>query len=74
MNEPDLILADEPTGNLDSQSGKIVIDALTQINRELHKTIIMVTHDPAMAEYCNRIILLKDGKIASGTDSNGEVT
>ena len=74
MNEPDLILADEPTGNLDSQSGKIVIDALTQINRELHKTIIMVTHDPAMAEYCNRIILLKDGKIASGTGGNGEVT
>ena len=74
MNEPDLILADEPTGNLDSQSGKIVIDALTQINRELNKTIIMVTHDPAMAEYCNRIILLKDGKIASGTGGNGEVT
>lgn len=74
MNEPDLILADEPTGNLDSQSGKIVIDALTQINRELHKTIIMVTHDPAMAEYCNRIIRLKDGKIASETGGNREVT
>lgn len=54
---------DEPTGNLDSKSGKIVIDALTQINREFKKTIVMVTHDPQMASYCSRIILLKDGLI-----------
>lgn len=52
-----------PTGNLDSKSGKIVIDALTQINREFKKTIVMVTHDPQMASYCSRIILLKDGLI-----------
>lgn len=49
INDPDLVLADEPTGNLDSKSGKIVIDALTQINREFKKTIVMVTHDPQMA-------------------------
>lgn len=60
---PAIILADEPTGNLDSKSGKIVIDALTQINREFKKTIVMVTHDPQMASYCSRIILLKDGLI-----------
>jgi ABC-type cobalamin/Fe3+-siderophores transport system ATPase subunit len=53
----------QPTGNLDSKSGKIVIDALTQINREFKKTIVMVTHDPQMASYCSRIILLKDGLI-----------
>lgn len=47
----------------DSKSGKIVIDALTQINREFKKTIVMVTHDPQMASYCSRIILLKDGLI-----------
>ena len=63
INNPALILADEPTGNLDSKSGKIVIDALNKISAEYHKTIVMVTHDPQMASYCNRIILLKDGKI-----------
>ena len=55
--------ADEPTGNLDSKSGKIVIDALKDINEHMGKTIIMVTHDPQMASYCSRIILLKDGQI-----------
>ena len=63
VSGPALVLADEPTGNLDSKSGKIVIDALTQINREFKKTIVMVTHDPQMASYCSRIILLKDGLI-----------
>ena len=63
INDPDLVLADEPTGNLDSKSGKIVIDALPQIIREFKKTIVMVTHDPQMASYCSRIILLKDGLI-----------
>lgn len=63
INDPDLILADEPTGNLDSKSGQIVIDALDKINREYKKTIVMVTHDPQMASFCSRILLLKDGVI-----------
>ena len=63
LNNPKLILADEPTGNLDSKSGKIVINALNRINREFGKTIVMVTHDPQMASNCSRIILLKDGVI-----------
>ena len=63
VNHPKLILADEPTGNLDSKSGMIVIRAMETLNRELKKTIVMVTHDPQMASYCDRIILLKDGKI-----------
>ena len=63
INDPDLVLADEPTGNLDSKSGKIVIDALNRINREFGKTIVMVTHDPQMASNCRKIILLKDGVI-----------
>lgn len=63
INNPDLILADEPTGNLDSKSGKIVIEALNRINQELGKTIVMVTHDPQMASNCKKIILLKDGVI-----------
>ena len=63
INNPDLILADEPTGNLDSKSGKIVIEALRTINHEMKKTIVMVTHDPQMASNCRKIILLKDGVI-----------
>ena len=57
-----LKFTDEPTGNLDSKSGQIVIDALVRINQEFGKTIVMVTHDPQMASYCSRIILLKDGR------------
>ena len=63
INDPDLILADEPTGNLDSKSGQIVIDALDKINGEYKKTIVMVTHGPQMASFCSRILLLKDGMI-----------
>ena len=63
MNNPRIVFADEPTGNLDSKSGKVVIDALEAINKEFKKTVIMVTHDPQMASHCDRIILLKDGKI-----------
>lgn len=54
---------DEPTGNLDSRSGQIVINALEKISKELGKTILMVTHDPKMASCCERILLLKDGVI-----------
>lgn len=63
INEPDLILADEPTGNLDSKSGKIVIEALNRIYQEYKKTIVMVTHDPQVASNCSRILFLKDGLI-----------
>ena len=63
INNPDLVLADEPTGNLDSKSGAIVIDAVKKINQEFGKTIVMVTHDPQMASHCKKIILLKDGVI-----------
>lgn len=63
INNPDLILADEPTGNLDSKSGKIVVDALEEVNERMAKTIVMVTHDPQVASSCKRIIFLKDGVI-----------
>ena len=63
VNDPDVIFADEPTGNLDSRSGAIVVKALEDINSKMKKTIVMVTHDPQMASHCNRIIFLKDGKI-----------
>lgn len=63
INNPQIIYADEPTGNLDSKSGKVVIDSLKKINEEFHKTIVMVTHDPKMASYCDRVIMLKDGEV-----------
>ncbi|MBO0549872.1 ABC transporter ATP-binding protein [Clostridium botulinum] len=63
INEPDLILADEPTGNLDSKSAQIVIDSLMNINKDMKKTIILVTHDAEIASYCKKVIFLKDGNI-----------
>lgn len=63
INNPQLIFADEPTGNLDSKSGKIVVDVMENINKKMNKTILVVTHDPQVASHCTRIILLKDGVI-----------
>ena len=71
INNPELILADEPTGNLDSKSGKIVIEELETINEELGKTIIMVTHDPQVASHCKRIIFLKDGVVLEDLKREG---
>ena len=62
-NEPDVILADEPTGNLDSNTGETVMSFLEKLNREEGKTIIMVTHDRNVADHADRIEFLKDGKI-----------
>ena len=62
-NDPGVILADEPTGNLDAKSGDIVNKAMEDINRDMNKTIILVTHNPEMASYCSRILFLKDGKL-----------
>ena len=70
INDPEIVFADEPTGNLDSKSGKIVIESLKDINEHMGKTIIMVTHDPQMASYCSRLILLKDGVILEDLENN----
>ena len=63
INEPKLILADEPTGNLDTANTKIVMEIFTQLNREKNITIVIATHDDFVATFCNRIIKLRDGKI-----------
>lgn len=63
VNNPPIVLADEPTGNLDSKSGGEIIRILRQMNQEEGRTVILVTHDPAVAERADRIIRLKDGKI-----------
>ena len=63
VNDPDLILADEPTGNLDSKSGIAVLELLKSLNKKRGKTIVMVTHDRTLAGYAKRKIYLKDGKV-----------
>lgn len=63
INDPAIILADEPVGNLDSQNAEIVIDLLTDLNKKDKKTIIHVTHDPRYLHHANRIFYVKDGKI-----------
>ena len=63
MNQPYVILADEPTGNLDSKSCKAVIDAFLQAKQEMGATIFMVTHDSFAASFCDRVVVLKDGQV-----------
>lgn len=63
INEPALILADEPTGALDSKSSRLLLETMSYINHKLDATILMVTHDPFSASFCERILFLKDGKI-----------
>lgn len=65
INEPDVILADEPIGNLDSQTGEEIMELLQKINLEKEKTIVQVTHSASSAEYGTKIIRLKDGRIIS---------
>jgi len=63
MSKPSIILADEPTGNLDSKNSKEIMELLKTANEKYKQTIIMVTHDKELAKYANRIITIEDGKI-----------
>jgi len=63
IHNPTLLLADEPTGNLDSKASKTVMELFKRINEEEKVTTMMVTHDPLSASYCNRILFIKDGTI-----------
>lgn len=62
-NEPAILIADEPTGELDTKMGKEIITLLHDLNKDLHQTILMVTHDPAVGALADRIIQMRDGKI-----------
>ncbi len=66
VKKPPLILADEPTGNLDSHSGEEIISILTTLHNEQNNTLIVVTHDADIARLCQRIIHLRDGQVVSG--------
>ncbi len=70
-NDPEIILADEPTGNLDSETGKFVIDFLSRMNRE-GKTVVLITHELNLVKYAKRIIYMKDGKIEKETVNRKE--
>jgi putative ABC transport system ATP-binding protein len=63
--EPKILLADEPTGNLDTENSQIVLDMLRELNRTFHQTILMITHNPEAAGVADRIIRMKDGRIIS---------
>ncbi|MBN2006838.1 MAG: ABC transporter ATP-binding protein [Anaerolineae bacterium] len=69
--EPALVLADEPTGNLDSRTGDEIAGLLRQIVSQWHRTVLMVTHDPRIAAYADRIIFLKDGRIVDESRLSG---
>ena len=74
INNPLLILADEPTGNLDSKSSRAVIDTFIQAKASLEATIFMVTHDSFAASFCDRVVLLRDGLVWRTLERNGPET
>jgi len=70
-NDPPLMLADEPTGELDTVNARIVVDYLSKVNEEMGKTVIMVTHDPAVARVSDRILRIQDGVIRTDVEPVG---
>ncbi len=73
VNDPSLILADEPTGNLDTRTGEIVLGTFQKLNKEHGRTIILITHEPDVAEHAQRIITLRDGVIVSDKKHNQKI-
>jgi putative ABC transport system ATP-binding protein len=69
VNEPSVILADEPTGNLDSKSGAAIMDLIQQLHRQRKVTVLLVTHDPNVATRAERTVQLRDGVVANGGDA-----
>jgi putative ABC transport system ATP-binding protein len=66
VNRPSLVLADEPTGNLDSARSEEVLGLLRRLNREHGQTFVLVTHDPEVGQACDRIVHMRDGRIRDG--------
>jgi putative ABC transport system ATP-binding protein len=63
INDPAIVMADEPTGNLDTQSGEEIMQLLLNLNKQKDTTLIIVTHDPEVAELTNRIVMIRDGVV-----------
>ncbi len=70
INEPKILLADEPTGNLDTKNSENVLGMLRQLNHELGQTIVMITHNPEAAAYCDRVVHMRDGAIVDGVPAD----
>ena len=70
VNDAPIILADEPTGNLDTKTSYEVMDFFVELNEVHKKTIVLVTHEPDIAQYCKRIVRFKDGNIVSDEVNN----
>ncbi len=74
VNDPLLVLADEPTGNLDTKTGEIVLGTFERLNREHGRTIILITHEPDVAEHARRVISIRDGNIVEDRATNKTYT
>jgi putative ABC transport system ATP-binding protein len=72
VNDPKIVLADEPTGNLDSTSGTTVLELLRRACKELDATVVMVTHDPRAASYADRVVFLRDGRAVRELNAGDE--
>lgn len=74
MSNPEIVFADEPTGNLDSKTSKEIMELITKMAKENHQTIVMVTHDESIAQYANKIVHIHDGHIQKivGGEKNEE--
>src|SRR5258708_4763747 len=70
INEPKILLADEPTGNLDSKNSEIVLQMLRQLNKDLGQTIVMITHNPEATTYFDRVVHMRDGVIVEGVPAD----
>jgi putative ABC transport system ATP-binding protein len=70
INEPKIVLADEPTGNLDTKNSEAVLGMLRQLNKDLGQTIVMITHNPEAAAYSDRVVHMRDGIIVDGVPAN----
>jgi len=70
INEPKILLADEPTGNLDSKNSEAVLGMLRQLNKELGQTIVMITHNPEAAAYFDRVVHMRDGVVTDGVPAD----
>ena len=70
VSEPKIVLADEPTGNLDTKSSDAVLGLLRQLNKEMGQTIVMITHNPEAATYGNRVLHMRDGMVVNGSASH----
>ena len=73
INEPAIVLADEPTGNLDSRTGAEIVDLLLRLRRELDLTILLATHDSQVAARCDRVVRLIDGRVSDDVDVRAAV-